>query len=580
MKNIWRIFGLLPNYRGRVAKVIVVNGLLGLVMVASPLIYRTIINGIITAATSGQLASYGPKLAWLIAILFLIQFFSSLFNYIQERQGDLLSLQVLSEIRWVIFQHLAQLSIDFYERERVGEIIQRVQGGVMELARWTDMATQGIFEGFLIMVFITIFLLIKLPFVGIILLIAVPATVYLAIIRTKQADPIREKYLKEMEKASGHLSETVSHMATVRAFGQEKYKLDKYFHHIEEYRALRMQQYRVEWRLNFWRSVITGSAIVIAIGVTAWGVVHGHNTVGDILLASLYIQQVISNTGPVTRLIINSGDIESAARRLTGLLDETSIIHDEPDAVPITKIETIEFDHVSFMYSSGKTDAIQNVSFKLQNGQTLALVGPSGSGKTTITKLLLRFYRPTSGTIRINGQPIEHFTQASLRQAMGMVMQDVALFNDTVEENIRFARPDATTAEVQHVAAVAHADAFIQRLPEKYDTLVGERGIKLSGGEKQRVAIARAILRSPSLIILDEATSALDSESERFVQLGLTELLKNRTAVVIAHRLSTVRKADIILVLKDGKVVEEGDHDQLVKNASLYAKLYQLQVEA
>jgi len=213
----------------------------------------------------------------------------------------------------------------------------------------------------------------------------------------------------------------------------------------------------------------------------------------------------------------------------------------------------------------------------LKAGQTLALVGPSGVGKTTITKLLLRFYVPTSGKILIYGQPIENFTQDSVRGLIGTVMQDVALFNETIEENLRFARPKATDQEIRSAAKTAHADIFIDKLPLNYKTLVGERGIKLSGGEKQRVAIARAILRDPQLIILDEATSSLDSRSEQFVQDGLHKLMSNKTAVVIAHRLSTVTHADKIIVLEKGKVLEQGNHDQLLKKKGLYAKLFSIQ---
>jgi ABC-type multidrug transport system fused ATPase/permease subunit len=221
---------------------------------------------------------------------------------------------------------------------------------------------------------------------------------------------------------------------------------------------------------------------------------------------------------------------------------------------------------------------LQNISFNLPAGETLALVGPSGTGKTTIIKLLMRFYDPTSGRILINNRDIREYTQQSLRAQLGVVLQDVALFNDSIEENIAFARPSASPEEVRGAAGASHADAFIQRLPEGYATVVGERGIKLSGGEKQRVAIARAILKDPQLIILDEATSALDSESESLVQEGLRRLMLGRTSVVIAHRLSTIVNADQILVLQGGRVVETGSHAKLVdKSNGLYAKLYGLQ---
>jgi len=243
-------------------------------------------------------------------------------------------------------------------------------------------------------------------------------------------------------------------------------------------------------------------------------------------------------------------------------------------------LDTLEFRDVSFAYPGKRRKVLQHISFTLERGQTLALVGPSGTGKTTITKLMLRFYEPTGGQILINGQPIEHFTQASVRQHIGVVMQEVALFNDTVETNLQLANPKATKQQIRTAAKQAHADVFINALPDHYATLVGERGVKLSGGERQRVAIARAILKDPDMIILDEATSALDSESERHVQAGLGQLMAKRTAVIIAHRLSTVMRADQILVLRNGKVVENGRHDDLAdKSDGLYARLFKLQTE-
>jgi len=250
---------------------------------------------------------------------------------------------------------------------------------------------------------------------------------------------------------------------------------------------------------------------------------------------------------------------------------------DAPDAIDLERIETVEFDHVGFSYPNKDFSALEDVSFRIQSGQTLALVGLSGAGKTTVIKLLLRFYDPTSGRILINGLDLRSYRQESLRNAFGVVLQDVALFNDTIQENIAFAKRGATMDVLREAARAANADDFIQRLPDGYATMVGERGIKLSGGEKQRVAIARALLKDPSLIILDEATSALDSQSERLVQEGLRHLMAGRTAVVIAHRLSTIRNADQILVMENGKVIEYGHHSALAQGQGLYARLHALQ---
>jgi ABC-type multidrug transport system fused ATPase/permease subunit len=328
------------------------------------------------------------------------------------------------------------------------------------------------------------------------------------------------------------------------------------------------------------RELLQALVLTAAVGLTFLQVMHGQATPGDIILVLLLVNQIAGYIRPLAMLTQQTSELEITLERTVELLDMQPTVADDTDARPLEQLESIEFRGVSFHYPEHKALVLNKVSFKLMAGQTLALVGPSGVGKTTITKLLLRFYEPTAGQILINDRPASAFTQASIRQHLGMVMQDVALFNETVAENLRFARPDASDEQLRAAAQAAHADAFIAKLADGYDTMVGERGVKLSGGEKQRVAVARAILRDPQLIVLDEATSALDSESEHHVQAGLQRLMRGRTAIVIAHRLSTVRQADQILVLQRGRVIERGTHAQLADTAGgLYARLFKLQTE-
>lgn len=407
--------------------------------------------------------------------------------------------------------------------------------------------------------------------------ISLPINFYWAINKVMKTKALRQEWHKFTEKGMGEMTETISHITTVRSFSQEKYKFDRYLTAIDGYRDIRLKQASVEWRTNFNRAILNSVTIVLALGATAYGVLTGHNSVGDVALVSWYLLQIRGTINPLSRTIINTGDLETSAERLVDILNVQPTVTDLPNAQPLTSIENIEFKDVSFHYPGKTVEVLKGISFKLEKGQKLALVGPSGVGKTTITKLLMRFYAPTGGQILINGQPIENFTQGSVREQLGTVMQDVALFNDTIEENLRFARPEAMAEELAAATKIAHADIIIDKLPDGLQTLVGERGIKLSGGEKQRIAIARAVLRNPQLIILDEATSSLDSESEKFVQDGLEQLMKDRTAVMIAHRLSTIQKADLILVFENGQIVERGTHADLVKNQQLYARFLSLQ---
>ena len=301
-------------------------------------------------------------------------------------------------------------------------------------------------------------------------------------------------------------------------------------------------------------------------------------SIGDILLVSLYARSLTSSIAPLSYFLQDTSEVNYKSKRVIDFLETKPELEDSPGAKALDQLNSLEFDNVTFDYQDGKKGAVKNLTFQIGNGKTVALVGPSGVGKSTITKLIMRFYQPTKGQIRINDLTVEDYTQDSIRGQVGMVMQDVALFNSTILENLQIANSKTTLEEIYAAAKQAHAHEFIKDLPKGYDTLVGERGVKLSGGQKQRIAIARAILKDPQLIILDEATSALDSESERLVQDGLKKLMQGRSALVIAHRLSTVMHADEILVLEKGTIIERGTHHELMKlSGGLYKKLFEKQ---
>lgn len=577
MKNIWRLLGLVPEYKSRLVKVLLFNSILGLAGLATPYVYKNILDLIVNSVQSGLSAQVWDKILIALAVLLGLGIIGTIFDYLAERLSDLLFIDIIWEIRKKLFSHLSRLSIDYFERTRTGEIIERINAGTSDFSRWVFMISDGLLGTIIMIVLVMAFLWVKLPLIGLIMTLSLSLNFYWSLSKVLKTKPLRREWHKHSEGASGEVAETISHIATVRSFAQEKFKFDNFIQQIDKYRHLRLDQARIEWSTNFYRSLLNAVTVVLCIGVVAYGVVQGRSSVGDILLVSLYLQQLRGSIGPISRLIINTGDIETSSERVVEILKVTPTVVDQANAKAVEAIKTVEFKEVSFVYPGKDKKVLDSVSFRLTKGKSLALVGPSGVGKTTITKLLMRFYAPTSGQILINNQPIESFTQDSLRGKIGTVMQDVALFNDTIEENLRFSRPEATHEQIAQAAKVAHADIFINKLADGYQTLVGERGIKLSGGEKQRVAVARAILRDPELIILDEATSSLDSQSEKYVQDGLEKLMAKRTAVIIAHRLSTVRKADQILVLENGRVVERGSHEDLVKNEKLYAKFLKLQ---
>jgi len=580
MSNIWAIIKLIPEYRWRVAVIILASSVLGFAGTATPYLFKWIVDVIgKLLAHKISAADAQTSVVWTVVGFALLRLAFVAFSYVQERQSDSLWLNTVSTLRQRVFDTMTGLSLDYYETTRVGDIMERF-GTITSITMWLFQLSEGTLASILQLFFSITVLLVKAPSVGLIMLVVIPFNLLISFRAVRKTKPLRRKWNQLVGKMSGLLSEMISQIATVRSFAGERIVKRRYDSVQEEWWETRTVEQAIEQRAGFRLNLLNTIAVVASISLVTRGALAGDFTVGDILLVLTLTQNLISTIQPITRLINTTGDVDTSAERLVELLAVAPTVTDAPDAVAAPQIASIEFRNVSFSYPNKSHPALNAVSFRIEAGNVLALVGPSGSGKSTIIKLLMRLYDPTGGQILVNGRDIRGFTQESLRLQMGVVLQDVALFNDTIGENIGFARPSASRAEILAAAATAHADAFIQRLPDQYETRVGERGVKLSGGEKQRVAIARALLRQPGLIILDEATSALDSESERLVQDGLQKLMRGRTSIVIAHRFSTIVNADQIIVMQAGRVIETGDHGSLLSNADgLYSRLHSLQVE-
>jgi len=580
MKNIWRTIQLIPEYRGRVIGVIAVGASLGFIGTATPYLYKNIVD-VMSRLFAGKIGH--EEASWNITILLSIFFALRLgivvFSALQNKLADDLWLDTVSTFRQRVFDNMTHKSIDYFEKTRVGEIMDRF-GTITTITMWLSAMTEGTLASILQTLFIVSVLTIKAPLVGAIMTGVLLFNFWISYRTVHWTRPYRRGWQALAGRMTGLLAEMVSNIATVRSFGGEPAVKQRYDDTQAQWKIVRDNLHKTEWRSEQMLNVINTFGVFAAVTLTVRGALHGHFTAGDILLVLTLTQNLVNTIGPIARQINQAGEIESTAERLVELLDVDSELADHPGAITLTQLETITFDNVSFRYPGKQEFALHRVSFHLKRGTTLALVGMSGSGKTTIVKLLMRFYDPSEGRILINGQDLRDYQQRSIRAQMGVVLQDVALFNDSIAENIAFARPGASEEDIEAATRAANAHDFIQRLETGYDTLVGERGIKLSGGEKQRIAIARAILKDPQLIILDEATSALDSESEHLVQRGLDRLLAGRTSVIIAHRLSTVMNADLILVLRHGKVVESGSHeDLLTQEGGLYARLFSLQTQ-
>lgn len=578
MANIWRVIRLIPEYRGRTLAVLAVSLTLGAIGAGTPYIYKHIVDviaGLVREDLNAVQA--GDAITSMIAVFIAMRLAVLIFNFVQEKQSDDLWIDMVGGLRQRVFDNMTRLSIDYYERTRVGEIMDRFSG-ITQITMWLRTLIEQNLANVMQMLLIVSVLAVKEPPIAVLMLVVLLVSVVVSMRSFRVTTPYRRGWQRLAGRLSGLLAEMVSSIATVRSFGGEPAVKQRYDSTQTEWRGVRSNMHVEQWKHNTLINLVQTVGIVAAVMWVTRGALAGRFTPGDILLVLMLAQNLINAIQPLTRLINQTGDIETNAERLMELIDADAAIQDALDAIDLNDIESLEFDRVSFAYGEQARGVLDDISFQLHRGQTLALVGLSGAGKTTIIKLLLRFYDPTSGRILINGLDLHRYRQQSVRARLGVVLQDVALFNDSIEENIAFARPYSTPEEIAAAARAAHADEFIDALPEQYQTLVGERGIKLSGGEKQRIAIARATLKKPELIVLDEATSALDSRSEHLVQAGLHRLMSGRTAVVIAHRLSTVMSADLILVLEGGRIVERGTHASLVNHTDgLYARLHSIQ---
>ncbi|MBJ6987359.1 ABC transporter ATP-binding protein/permease [Devosia sp. MC521] len=479
------------------------------------------------------------------------------------------------------FHHMHKLSLRFHLQRRTGglsRVIERGTKGIEAVVRFAMLNIAPTIVEFIIVGVIFVWLF-GISYLGV-LVVMIWAYLYFTIKASNWRIAIRRDMNDSDTDANGKAIDSLLNFETVKYFANEKMEAARFDKAMARYERSAVRIWTSLGFLNFGQALIFYSGFLIISIMSIRGVMDGTLTLGDFVLLNTFLMQIyrpLNFIGFVYRELRQGlTDIEEMFK----LLDQDPEIQDKPTAKPLTVTgPVIRFEDVTFHYDPDRA-ILKGVSFEVPAGKTVAIVGPTGAGKSTISRLLFRFYDVTGGRITIDGQDLRDVTQESLRSAIGMVPQDTVLFNDTIGYNIQYGRPGASTEEVKEAARMAQVGDFITRLPKGYETPVGERGLKLSGGEKQRVAIARTILKSPSILILDEATSALDTKTERDIQQALDEVSRNRTTVVIAHRLSTVVNADEILVLRDGLVAERGNHTSLLAQDGLYAQMWSRQREA
>jgi len=566
------LFPYLMEFKGRVVLAMTMLVLAKLANVAVPLVLKEIVD-----------AMNKPKAMLMVPVFLvvgygLLRLFSTLFGELRDAVFAKVTQRAIRRVALKLFVHLHNLSLRFHLERQTGGVSRDIERGTKGISFLLNFMLFNILPTLLEIGLVAAILFSKYsPWFAVITFATLVVYIIFTLFITEWRMVFRRTMNDMDSKANTRAIDSLLNYETVKYFGNEGYEASRYDEHLTSWETAAVRNQTSLAALN------SGQSVIIAIGVTALmllaadGVVKGTMTLGDLVLVNVFMLQLympLHFLGFVYREIKHSlADMEKMFR----LLGEHREIEDAPDAVTL-KVDraAVRFDQVAFCYDPDR-QILFDVSFDIPAGHTIAVVGASGAGKSTLSRLLFRFYDVNSGRILIDGQDIRKVTQASLRAAIGIVPQDTVLFNDNIYYNIAYGRPDATREEVLQAARSAHIHTFIESLPQGYDTMVGERGLKLSGGEKQRVAIARAILKNPAILIFDEATSALDSKSEKAIQDELRNVARDRTTLVIAHRLSTIVDAQQILVMDKGCIVERGTHRELLAQQGVYAQMWSLQ---
>ncbi len=571
LSKLNQIFQFLIPYKGAFFAGLVFLLFSSLTLLSFPYVAGKLID---TAQGSVWIFSDINHIALLLLGILAIQ---SVFSFFRVWLFAVVSEKAMRDIRLAVYGRLVRLPVPFFDKRRTGELISRITSDVGLLQDTFSTTLAELFRQVVTLVAGVAFLLFNTPKLTVFMLATFPLLVLIALVFGKFIRRLSKKTQDELAAANVIVEETLQSISTVKSFVGEAYEVNRYGKGLEK--VVRVALAAAKYRGAF-ISFIIFALFGGIVGVMWYGaslVASGEMSVGELVSFVLY-------TTFIGGSIAGLGDIYSQLQKAIGSSERVvELLAEEEEAGTGAQMAAIkgaiEFDGVGFHYPTRtEVEVLKGVTFKIQSGEKVALVGPSGAGKSTIIHLLLRFYEVATGQIRIDGEPITHWNLASLRNKIGIVPQEVLLFGGSIRENIGYAKPTATEEEIILAAKKANAWQFISQFPEGLDTLVGERGIKLSGGQRQRVAIARAILKDPAILILDEATSSLDAESEALVQEALNELMKGRTTLIIAHRLATIRKVDRIYVLTEGKIVEQGSHQELVQDASgIYANLVRLQ---
>ena len=546
---------------------------ISLVDLAYPQILRTMTKTLFTQDKDIILHAL-PVIAASLFVMYIVQ---SLCKYYVTYQGHMMGAKMERDMRRELFDHYQELSFSYYSRNNSGQMMSKLVSDLFDISEFAHHGPENLFISLVKIVgaFIFLFFINKKLALPLILLVIV-----MFVFSFRQNAKMQETFMENRRKigdVNASLQDTLSGIRVVQSFANEDIERAKFKKSNEAFLVSKRDNYHCMGSFMSSNLFFQGMMYLVTLVYGGYLIAQGEMQTADLAMYALYIGIFISPIQILVELVEMMQKGLSGFRRFLDVMETESEIRDADNAAELTDVKGhVRYDHVSFHYSDDETPVLSDISIDIPAGKSIALVGPSGSGKTTICSLLPRFYDVTDGSITVDGKDIRGLTLKSLRSQIGMVQQDVYLFDGTIKDNIAYGKPGASDEEIIKAAKCASIHDFIMELPDKYDTYVGERGTRLSGGQKQRISIARVFLKNPPILILDEATSALDNESERWIQKSLEELSKNRTTITIAHRLSTIRDADEIIVITEDGIAERGTHAELLEKNGLYATYYNM----
>jgi ATP-binding cassette subfamily B protein len=546
---------------------------ISVVDLAYPQLLRSLTKTLFTGNKSAILGA----LPWLFLILLMMYTIQSLCKYYVTCQGHIMGAKMERDMRKQLFEHYEKLSFSYYSTHNSGQMMSKLVSDLFDISELAHHGPENLFISLVKIIGSFVFLFLINQKLALPLLLLVILMILFSIRQNKKMQQTFLENRIRIGDINASLQDTLSGIRVVQSFANEDTELHKFNHSNEAFLESKKDNYRCMGTFMSSNLFFQGMMYLTTLIYGGYLIAMGQMQAADLAMYALYIGIFISPIQILVELVEMLQKGLSGFRRYLEVVETEPEIQDKEGAIDLENVKgDVCYDNVSFHYSDDNKTVLSQVSIHIPAGKSVALVGPSGGGKTTICSLLPRFYDVTAGKVTIDGKDVRDLTLKSLRNQIGMVQQDVYLFDGTIRENIAYGKPDATDEEIKEAARRANMDDFIMQLPKQYDTYVGEKGTRLSGGQKQRISIARVFLKNPPILILDEATSALDNESERYIQKSLEELAKNRTTITIAHRLSTIKRSDEIIVITEDGIAERGTHETLLAKNGIYARYYNL----